>query len=366
LRVPPRWARRVILQPLFVIVTVVITVLSPLLLLAAAAASPFVEGRWRPLRVATFTIVWMQQEVAAIVACTFLWLVCVGRVERPQIQQQHYRLMRRFLRSARRWGERILDVTVKISDDGVAEKVLAANQRPLLVFSRHSGPGDTFYLVDMLLDRYGREPRIVMNEVLKLDPCIDLAGSRVPNYFIPPPALRRHGSWERCITSLASTMGQRGALLLFPEGGNFTEQRRRRRLARLLRRGRRRDAERAARMHHVIAPEPGGALAAVNAAPDADVILVAHSGLSGLDDSGGLFRRAPIDQLFRVHLWHVQRADIPCGEEPQRQWLLDCWQRIDEWVALDEDEDEDEVDGGAFAGEDAAPLSLGPPAPDLA
>ena len=65
-------------------------------------------------------------------------------------------------------------------------------------------------------------------------------------------------------------------------------------------------------------------------------ILVAHGGLSGLGSGGGLFRRAPIDQVFRVHLWHVARADIPSGDEERQQWLLDCWQRVDGWVAADE------------------------------
>ncbi len=320
------------MQPVFVVVTLLVTVLSPVLLLVAALASPFVEGRWRPLRVAAFTIIWMQQEVAGIVAATALWVVALGRVDTPAMRQQHYRLMRWFLRSARRWGERLLDVTVFIDDDGVAERVLSANAEPLVVLSRHSGPGDTFYLVDMLLDRYGREPRIVMKEILKLDPVIDLAGSRVPNYFVPPPAHRSDGSWRESIAALSRGMDERGALLLFPEGGNFTQERRRRRLVRLLRRGRRREAEQAGAMHHVIAPEPGGALTALRAAPRAAVILVAHGGLSGLGNGGGLFRRAPIDQVFRVHLWYIPRADIPASDEEERQWLLDSWKRIDHWV----------------------------------
>jgi len=333
--VPPRWVRRVVLQPVFILVTALVTALSPLLLLVALMASPFVSGRWRPLRIAAFTILFMHREVEAILACTCLWLLCLGRVQTPQMQRRHYLLMRWFLSSARRWGELLLAVTVQVTDDGFAETVLAADQRPLLVLSRHSGPGDTFYLVDMLLDRYRREPRIVMKEILKLDPCIDLAGSRLPNYFVPPPLQRRDGSWESSIADLSATMNACGALLLFPEGGNFSEQRRRRRLALLLRRGRRLDAERAARMHYVIAPEPGGALTALNAAPGADVILIAHGGLSGLGSTGGLFRRAPIDQVFRVHLWHIERAAIPDGDEAQRQWLLDCWQCIDDWVATD-------------------------------
>jgi len=338
--------RRLLRDPAFVALTLVVTLLSPLLLVIAALASPFVAGRWRPLRVAAFTIIWMQHEVAGVIACTVLWIGALGQVGTPAMQRQHYRLMRWFLRSARRWGERLLHVTVHIDDDGTAGRVLAANDGPLLVLSRHSGPGDTFYLVDMLLDRYGREPRIVMKEILKLDPVIDLVESRVPNYFVPPRQRRRDGAWQESIGELAHGMGPRGALLLFPEGGNFTEERRRRRLLRLLRRGRRREAARAATLHHVIAPEPGGALTALAAAEDADVILVAHGGLSGLGDGGGLFRRAPIDQVFRVHLWYIGRAEIPNGDQAQQRWLLDCWQRLDEWVAADQASGASEEQGG--------------------
>ena len=38
---------------------------------------------------------------------------------------------------------------------------------PLLVLARHAGPGDSFALVDLLLSRYGRRPRIVLKEDLR-------------------------------------------------------------------------------------------------------------------------------------------------------------------------------------------------------
>lgn len=332
MRPPPRWLRRLLLQPGFIVLTAAVTVLSPLLLLIAAAISPLASSRLRPLRVALYTLLWMQREVVVILVCLCLWIATPGDMASPRVRERHYRVMRWFLRSARVSGERILGVTVAVEDDGRADVALRANREPLLVFSRHSGPGDTLYLVELLLDRYGRAPRIVMKEILKLDPCIDLAGARVPNYFVPPPPRRRDGAWEGEISGLAAGLDDRGALLLFPEGGNFSERRRRRRLLALLRRGRRRDAERAVRMRHVIAPEPGGALVALSGAPRASVVLVAHNGLSGLD-GGSLLSRAPMDQVFRIKLWYIDRAAIPEAEEARRQWLLDCWQRIDNWVA---------------------------------
>jgi 1-acyl-sn-glycerol-3-phosphate acyltransferase len=276
----------------------------------------------------------MAREVIGIVVCTGAWVVALGRTSTPRWQRVHYAAMRWFLRGARRWAARILGVTVHVSGDSTAEDVLAAGKTPLIVLSRHAGPGDTFFLVDLLLDRWHREPRIVLKEVLRYDPIIDLAAGRVPCYFVPPPARRDADDWEQQIRQLSSGMEARSALLLFPEGGNFTEARRRSRLRQLLRRGLRRQAEQAVRLHNVIAPQPGGTLAAIAGNPSAGVIFVAHNGLSGLA-TGGLIRRAPMDRDWRVHVWCVPPSEVP-GEAARMQWLLDWWERVDGWVAENE------------------------------
>ncbi|MHB8719188.1 MAG: 1-acyl-sn-glycerol-3-phosphate acyltransferase [Candidatus Dormibacteria bacterium] len=328
---PPLLVRRCLLEPLFVVVTLLALVLSPLILLVAACASPLVEGRWRPLRVAAYTLLWMLREVAGIVLCTLAWVLARGRTSRPRWQQLHYGAMRWFLRGARRLAGSILGVTVRVTAGPCAAQALGGGEVPLIVLSRHAGPGDTFFLVDLLLDRWERAPRIVLKEMLRLDPVIDLAAGRLPCYFVPPPRRRSAEEWEQAIGDLSSGMDAKGALLLFPEGGNFTEERRRRRLRQLLRRGLRRQAEQAVRMHNVIAPQPGGTLAAIAANPAAGVVFVAHNGLSGLG-SGGLVRRAPLDQEWHVHVWYVAPADVP-AEAARPQWLLDWWGRVDAWVA---------------------------------
>ena len=47
--------------------------------------------------------------------------------------------------------------------------------RPLLVFCRHAGPGDSFLLMHALVNWYDREPRIVLEATLQWDPAIDVA-----------------------------------------------------------------------------------------------------------------------------------------------------------------------------------------------
>jgi 1-acyl-sn-glycerol-3-phosphate acyltransferase len=67
--------------------------------------------------------------------------------------------------------------------------------------------------------------------------------------------------------------------VIFPEGGNFTPRRRLRAIRLLEERRLAEEAAKARAMEHLLPPKPGGALAAIAAAPTADVIFVAHTGL---------------------------------------------------------------------------------------
>ncbi len=76
----------------------------------------------------------------------------------------------------------------------------------------------------------------------------------------------------RLVRRLAAGLDHRGALVIFPEGGNWTPVRWRRAVARLRRQRRHDLAERAVAMPNVLPPRVGGALAAIAACPAADVI----------------------------------------------------------------------------------------------
>src|SRR5690606_12635568 len=87
----------------------------------------------------------------------------------------------------------------------------------LIAPSRHAGPGDALILVHHLLTDRRRRPRVVMKAALQLDPCIDIVANRMPNAFVSPG-----GRAAEDIGRLAAGLGPRDALVLFPEGGNFT------------------------------------------------------------------------------------------------------------------------------------------------
>ena len=91
-------------------------------------------------------------------------------------------------------------------------------------------------------------------------------------------------------------------------------------------------AERAERMRHVLAPRPGGTLAALDAAPEAGVIWVAHTGLDKLLTVADVWRHLPLDLTITMRWWSVEPSDVPAGHEERVEWLYEWWARIDGWI----------------------------------
>lgn len=281
MRVPPWWVRRLILAPLVVIAALAVTALLPAWLVIATAVSIFVEPRLRTPRLLWMLNLYLLWDGAALIALFGLW-VASGfgwRIHSPAFQRTHYRLVARmlgFLFWNAHWVLR-LDIDVRVPAD------FHDDDSPRVIASRHAGPGDSFILIHAVLNWFDRAPRIVMKDTLQWDPAVDVVLNRLPNRFIAPPpfsgmALPSDHRLQERIRDLASDMGPRDALVIFPEGGNFTERRRTRAIERLRAAGLNAAADRAARLQNVMAPRPGGFFAAMDAAPDADVFFVATPG----------------------------------------------------------------------------------------
>ena len=201
----------------------------------------------------------------------------------------------------------------------------------MIVLSRHAGPGDSFLLVHDLLRRYQRRPRIVMKATLQFDPGVDVLANRLPNAFVR--ATRGADTIViREIERLASGLGPTGALVIFPEGGNFTPRRRLRAIRLLEERRLLEEAARARELEYLLPPKPGGALAAIAAAPTADVIFVAHTGLEHVITIGDVWRALPMEQVLKARWWRVPAAQVPTGHDAQVDWLYEWWARIDLWI----------------------------------
>ncbi|MDQ3761384.1 MAG: 1-acyl-sn-glycerol-3-phosphate acyltransferase [Actinomycetota bacterium] len=327
MRLPPRWVRRVVLAPAVVLLTVVVLTTLPIWMLLAAALSPFLPGRWRALRVLWVVVVALVLESLALVALLGLWLAAgFGlAIRTPPFQYLHYQLVGWYLRVLYREAARVLRLRVEVEGPDPDDYL----DRPLLVFCRHAGPGDSFLLIHALVNWYAREPRIVLSEALQWDPALDVVLNRLPNRFLPAGGGEQ---LQRRIGELATALDHNDAFVIFPEGGNFTQRRRLAGIARLRARGLEDMARRSEAMRHVLPPRPGGVAAALAAATNADVVWVAHAGLDHLYTVADIWRELPLDGTVRMRWWRVPAAEVPRSQDAQVDWLYHWWARIDNWV----------------------------------
>jgi len=352
--VPPRLVRRIVLAPLLIVIAVAMAVLFvPLALLAVAfglargsrrnradrtgpGGAPSRLGRLRALRLLTFALTWLVAETAALFMCLALWITSGfgGRMRTEPYQSRHYAIMDWYLGRLYAAAVGTLGLRIEVHEPELTAGEQAARlARPVIVLSRHAGPGDSLLLVHHLLTIYHRRPRIVMKAALQLDPGLDVVANRVPNVFINP---RRAGEkiYTDQIRRLAAGLGHDGALVIFPEGGNWTPGRWRRGIRRLERQGRGDLATLARDMPHLLAPRAGGVLTALAACPDADVIFVGHAGLDQLASVADVWRSLPIDHAVQARWWRVPAAGVPrsADHDAQVRWLYDWWARIDAWI----------------------------------
>jgi hypothetical protein len=134
------------------------------------------------------------------------------------------------------------------------------------------------------------------------------------------------------IRRLAGSLGPDGAVVIFPEGGNFTPGRWRRGIRQLEERRRFEEARRARGMANLLPPRSGGAFAAIDAAPTADVIFVAHTGLDDLVTVGDVWRALPMEQVIKAKWWRVPADQVPRERAEVVAWLFDWWEQIDAWI----------------------------------
>jgi 1-acyl-sn-glycerol-3-phosphate acyltransferase len=243
----------------------------------------------------------------------------------PWSQRIHYWLLSWALQVLEHEAQRVLKVT--ITSTGATPDEFRG--KPLLVLVRHAGAGDSFLITDLLLNWYDREPRIVLKAALQWDPALDVLLNRLPTLFVDGrPGVDR----KALVQQLASNLDHNDAFTIFPEGGNFTFHRRARAIDWLRREGVERHAEMAEDMRHVLAPRQAGTATALAAAPDADVAIVAHTGLEHLTSLKALWRYLPMDTEIRVHWWRVPAGEAPRHPDEVADWLFGWWGLIDDWI----------------------------------
>jgi hypothetical protein len=312
-----------VVAPLVVLVCLLLAVLSPLVFAVTLVFDVLWRGGLGLTRLVAFAVTYLLAEAAMIVALFLLWIASVFGVF--ELRSVHYALVRGWLRVISAAAISLLGLRIEIVDAPVPRP------EPLLVFGRHAGAGNSLMMIRTLMLRFGRRPRVVMLAFLQWDPVIDVVAHRVPSLFIEhDPEQSDH--FVAQIAALADGMGDTDALVIYPEGHDFTERLRVRIIASLRRRGHHRAADRAESWEYVLPPRHRGPLAAIQAAPDADVVLVAHTALEEIGSLRQLHNRLPLERPVKARYWRVPAAEVPHDGEALIAWLYGWWETIDEWI----------------------------------
>jgi 1-acyl-sn-glycerol-3-phosphate acyltransferase len=287
---------------------------------------------WRPRlgrirRVVAMAAVYSGTEIVGLVAAAWRWVRLVVDRDAARDRRERARSLDKSLRVLRKAAQRFGGLEVVQDTD--TQRLPAG---PLIVCGRHGGVGGAFLLAQILLCEQGRLPWVVLKKTLSWDPLIDALLSRIPHAFIDPQP-GDEGATAARVGELARGMTAEDALLIFPEGGNFTPRRRLHAIRRLRRRGLAKAAARAAQLQHVLPPHPDGLFAAMGTAPESEVVFVAHTGLEHLQSAADLWRALPLRLPVVFTWWAVAGAEIPESEQDRVGWLEEHWARIDGWVA---------------------------------
>ncbi len=324
--IPPIWVRRVVFDPLIFVFAILSVLLSPFLFALATCADLVTRGEWKFVRTTRLFVVFMASEVAGLTAAFALWVVFgFGLwIRSPRSRLLHYRLLAWWLRVMSREIQLAFGLTIDMPTNPPIEG-------PVIVFSRHAGPGDSVFIASVLLHDFDRFPRVVGKKELEFSPFFDVMGHRLPMRFIRPHPKQREVALE-AVRDAASNLRERDAFVLFPEGGNFTPGRRARIIESFERRGLADDAAFARSLVNVLPPHPSGPLAAMDETPGADVVFVAHTGTEDLISPRIIWRGIPFGRVIRANYWHVPMDQIPASRDERVAWLNRQWQAVDSWI----------------------------------
>ena len=272
--------------------------------------------RFPLIRLLAFAVCWTAIELLGVLASIALWVSGNARN-----QDANYALQR--------WWANALMVSLRLTC-GVRVEISGAEYVPpgqIVVLSRHTSLADSLVSAWVLGNKCGRTPRYVLKKELAFDPCLDIVGHRLPNHFVNRAASDVAGEIASLLT-LANHMGDRDAIVIFPEGTRSNSAKRARRLAELSQRNPQR-AERLANLRFLLPPKPSGAVALLEALPNASVVVCAHTGFDGMDSFTGMLQsvsRGPV----------AVRFDLSCIARPVGdpvEWLDSVWLELDGRVA---------------------------------
>ena len=293
-------------------------------LAALADVSRGIRG-WRFVRLTSFFAHALAIETGGIVANAALW-VRAGfgtRIGSPKSRAAHSRLQYWYAKTFMEAADTCLAIRTEITGLELAEGGNA------VMIGRHRSLPDAL-LPTLVCGHFGLEAKYVLAGGLQWGPNLDITGNRSDQVFVDRS--RQSGNDDLAdIAALASRIDTNSMGVIFPEGTFFSPARQAKALARIAE-SNPSELDQSSKLIHLLPPRPGGVAAMLDAAPDADVIFLGHVGLESLSTIADITKAVPAKEPVRVKLWRFPRHEVPTDSKQQREWILDQWLEVDQWI----------------------------------
>ena len=320
-------ARRLKTVPLAFVGLVLVTALLPVLLVGAFFVDlfrwAFRRKTWMAMRLVLFLWIYLLIDVAGILGLFGIWLGCGFGHDRERMVDWTWHFQQLWIG----WFFGIVRVLLGLKVEVEGEECLRPG--PVIVFIRHASIVDNLLPSVFIAARERIHLRYVLKRELLSEPCLDIAGPRLPNYFV-----RRDTGEEierRRVQALAEGMGPEDGFLLYPEGTRFTPERRDRALEKIAERDPAR-ARRLARIEYLLPPKAGGVLAVLDGAPGTDVVMMAHQGFDGMRLISDIWDGELAGRVIRMRFTRIPASEIPAGRDERVEWLDNVWLEMDDWI----------------------------------
>jgi 1-acyl-sn-glycerol-3-phosphate acyltransferase len=320
--------RRFQTVPILVTVLIVLVVTAPVVLPIALGID---AGRWllkrtpfMATRILLFGLAYATLEVVGLILLTLAWMVSGAGMARGRLEASTFRVQMWWASSVLASVKRIFGITLE------AQGLDQFEDTPFILLARHTSIVDNLLPSHFISKPHGIHLAYVMKSELQVDPCLDVAGNRLPNVFVRRGAGETDGE-VAAIRRLGSRLGNGEGVLIYPEGTRFNPSK----IAPLVRRLERRnpDLHAIARNYRtVLPPRPAGTLALLDSTIG-DVVVMAHRGLDGFARIADIWRGGMVRQRVEVLFWRIRRSAIPEERGARLQWLYCVWDDIDRWVA---------------------------------
>jgi len=171
--------------------------------------------------------------------------------------------------------------------------------------------------------------RYVLKKELQWDPCLEIVGNRLPNYFVDRASQNSDAEVAGVVELLKAAPTGEG-LLLYPEGTRFTRTKHRQLSTKA-----EQDSDlqtQLKRWPDLLPPRLGGCLGLLRANRSHDLLFFAHSGFEGSATFVELMNGSWSYSQVHMEFWRVPFADVPTDPDEQKAFLFAQWDRMQQTV----------------------------------